>query len=100
PPPPCYTLFPYTTLFRSHRSTPAPSEASSKVAFTDGCSSDSSASMPTACEPWPGNTKARELEEEASLTLKTVWVERGPAGRGGRSEEHTSELQSRENLVC
>src|SRR5436309_8341721 len=25
---------------------------------------------------------------------------RRPAGRGLRSEEHTSELQSRENLVC
>src|SRR5436309_16055467 len=26
--------------------------------------------------------------------------ERLPGGGGGRSEEHTSELQSRENLVC
>src|SRR5256886_9119663 len=25
---------------------------------------------------------------------------RGPASRGGRSEEHTSELQSQSNLVC
>src|SRR5690606_42086595 len=27
-------------------------------------------------------------------------VRRPPVGSGGRSEEHTSELQSRENLVC
>src|SRR5690606_41954469 len=26
--------------------------------------------------------------------------EQGPVEEGGRSEEHTSELQSRENLVC
>src|SRR5690606_41960708 len=26
--------------------------------------------------------------------------EKNPAGKGVRSEEHTSELQSRENLVC
>src|SRR5690606_41427644 len=29
-----------------------------------------------------------------------VAVERRPLGDRGRSEEHTSELQSRENLVC
>src|SRR5207302_8940798 len=34
--------------------------------------------------------------------IALVWRpnERDPAGDRGRSEEHTSELQSRENLVC
>src|SRR5436309_9000570 len=53
--PPRSTLFPYTTLFRSH---------------------GSCRGAPTGC-----------------------WSSWGPA-RSMRSEEHTSELQSRENLVC
>src|SRR5690606_41738771 len=32
--------------------------------------------------------------------LVSFFQETGQLGHGGRSEEHTSELQSRENLVC
>src|SRR5436309_11979878 len=59
--PPRSTLFPYTTLFRSH---PPPFSAAS-------CSGIGPISRPTS-------------------TTASV----------ARSEEHTSELQSRENLVC
>src|SRR5690606_34202139 len=40
-------------------------------------------------------------EELEALVLGARWVEAQPDdGLGARSEEHTSELQSRENLVC
>ena len=65
----------------AHRSTPAPSEASSNVSRTIGCSSDSSASMPTDCEPWPGNTKARCVEVTRTPCVKTGRDDTGePAG--------------------
>src|SRR5690606_41295239 len=32
--------------------------------------------------------------------LRTTPAQHGMSSQGGRSEEHTSELQSRENLVC
>src|SRR5436309_6742676 len=37
---------------------------------------------------------------EASVVLPEQLGRHGFGGRGERSEEHTSELQSRENLVC
>src|SRR5260370_37419000 len=55
--PPRSTLFPYTTLFRSHR-----------------------------CQKRPRDRLLQQLR----LSERT----------GGRSEEHTSELQSHLNLVC
>src|SRR5438445_7707205 len=76
------SLFPYTTLFRS-RCFPA--------ACTSGTRLDRSRS--TLREIWtdpgcarPGFSRAREKP--------------GRAQPGSRSEEHTSELQSRQYLVC
>src|SRR2546422_4004056 len=71
--PPRSTLFPYTTLFRSHK------------------------------PPRPAVRGAREL-----CRLNAFWLRdagkrsvAGPLPIGlGRSEEHTSELQSRLHLVC
>src|SRR4051812_49581834 len=80
PRPPRSTLFPYTTLFRSHR---LPVRGS-------GCADDDRFS-------------AFQLVEQ-----REVW-ERCDAGHAAlvligiaalRSEEHTSELQSHVNLVC
>src|SRR3989442_13175847 len=59
--PPRSTLFPYTTLFRSHR---------------PGVSA-------------PRRTTARSLRRGARRQDRSI-----------RSEEHTSELQSRPHLVC
>src|SRR5947207_11226702 len=56
--PPRSTLFPYTTLFRSH----------------------------------PQQTRPR--------SSFAMWPRNGMAARSGRSEEHTSELQSHSDLVC
>src|SRR5258707_11669492 len=81
--PPRSTLFPYTTLFRSNCTTrSSTSSCSSLIASSSSrtrfasCSSDSS----TACTDW---CTERVLDEEDA-----------------RSEEHTSELQSRQYLVC
>src|SRR5205809_4776503 len=68
--PPRSTLFPYTTLFRSI--------FEMKYFFTSGLQTDTSESM--------SNTSVKEMIDEIF--------------KAERSEEHTSELQSRLHLVC
>src|SRR2546430_11935852 len=82
--PPRSTLFPYTTLFRSvrHRigrhEVPAPQrEAVEAVAAARNVD--------------------HTLENEHDFRAAGAPIRRG---RGCRSEEHTSELQSQSNLVC
>src|SRR5690349_23807265 len=72
PPPPTSTLFPYTTLFRSHSG------------------SDVSLDEPPR---WPCHALAPRLHNPGHFN--TLVMERKL-----RSEEHTSELQSRRDLVC
>src|SRR5438105_6588681 len=79
--PPTSTLFPYTTLFRSRR---RPTD------FSSSTSSD-------ACQ------KKRYGEIVVPRIATTVAIApptRGMLGMNVRSEEHTSELQSRVDLVC
>src|SRR5690606_40610502 len=63
-------------------------------------------SAPTVPARKPGQTKssAGGSFSNAACTLTVIVTARlqdgPPAGRTLRSEEHTSELQSRENLVC
>src|SRR2546422_7237063 len=76
--PPRSTLFPYTTLFRS------------------------------APRPRPASAPPRRRARRAAATVRPGPSGRDPAGTGEtggtarprRSEEHTSELQSRLHLVC
>src|SRR2546429_5088797 len=78
--PPRSTLFPYTTLFRSPSSVPGARER---------------APPPPASRPLGRRRRgSRRLQGSKRLA--------GPSrgGRGPRSEEHTSELQSRLHLVC
>src|SRR3712207_6955571 len=79
--PPRSTLFPYTTLFRS-----------AEGVFED-----------------PRIVVWRSVTERQNCTLDVpgenggttrLHVKRYWPARGGRSEEHTSELQSRQYLVC
>src|SRR3712207_9021090 len=87
--PPRSTLFPYTTLFRSianFRSRPG-------AAIADNRSSRSQAELGNALAARP--RLARSLCAPESLI-----VLRRTAGSACRSEEHTSELQSRQYLVC
>src|SRR5947209_9129138 len=80
PPPPRSTLFPYTTLFRS-------------VIVNDP---DLPPELATMQDPL-GN--AVYTTTNANVPGKTVAIfGLGPIGL--RSEEHTSELQSRQYLVC
>src|SRR3712207_7256698 len=74
--PPRSTLFPYTTLFRSERPLPGPIHS-------------------TTTHLAPG------FHEDSRLALRDM-VPSSPRRFQGwhRSEEHTSELQSRQYLVC
>src|SRR2546429_8516705 len=75
--PPRSTLFPYTTLFRSlFRWSPALLEKNTPIEWR----------AQWALYPWP-------LESLATMQLEFHQLDR-------RSEEHTSELQSRLHLVC
>src|SRR3712207_7093753 len=80
--PPRSTLFPYTTLFRSARVRLDGVRCGSwLVGVRGGGSGDGAGTLGAA-------RSGRRGEEDA-----------GHRG-GGRSEEHTSELQSRQYLVC
>src|SRR3712207_9517995 len=75
--PPRSTLFPYTTLFRS-----PPEQA------------------PTSKGPESYVLLGRAGGSAAPETRGTPQPGAGPQPAGARSEEHTSELQSRQYLVC
>src|SRR5690349_22103022 len=84
--PPRSTLFPYTTLFRS----------SARRAATG----TPSARSPTRRAP--GSPSRRSRSGRRAATRGTAGSRGAAATRcsGRRSEEHTSELQSRRDLVC
>src|SRR2546422_3645425 len=84
--PPRSTLFPYTTLFRSLEAYAAGrrSDATAEVAYDVWGREDQQHS---ACHPPPGS-------------LQTTSPQRPSDYQQERSEEHTSELQSRLHLVC
>src|SRR5687768_18558858 len=96
--PPRSTLFPYTTLFRSlQRET----EHTVQQFFGEAEIADSQLQMIFACcHP------ALKEEDQVALTLKTVSgfgvaeIAHALLTNEARSEEHTSELQSRLHLVC
>src|SRR5690606_41275438 len=83
-PPPRSTLFPYTTLFRSRRAVEGIQYECLKETFTGPTLIAFSAEHPGA---------AARIFKEFAKKNKEFELK-------GRSEEHTSELQSRENLVC
>src|SRR5690606_39442323 len=82
PPPPRPTLFPYTTLFRS----PAPAS----VRSPRGRSGRDRRAPCRARTDHPRSLPDRGYDRSGATDPR----------RSCRSEEHTSELQSRENLVC
>src|SRR3712207_8736218 len=86
--PPRSTLFPYTTLFRSAPGTKvAPAPRSANTAVSDGRGTNT------------GRTTS--WGERPRHQLLKLWKHRGKWFRQApRSEEHTSELQSRQYLVC
>src|SRR5690349_22867625 len=95
PPPPRSTLFPYTTLFRS-----AADDAAALRAFQTLCEDEG---IIPALESAHAVAHVLALGERGALRPDDVVVI-NLSGRGdkdiNRSEEHTSELQSRRDLVC
>src|SRR5439155_25811724 len=84
--PPTSTLFPYTTLFRSLARHFLRVSAGTNPAKT----LTAAAVERLQDHSWPGNVRElRNMIERAVILV-----------RGNRSEEHTSELQSRGHLVC
>src|SRR5690606_41440192 len=89
--PPRSTLFPYTTLFRSQRSVVVPAVYEERQAVLTVEQAKTVLEPCQAAGTRYGNTGAMALcAKEIPAREETV----------KRSEEHTSELQSRENLVC
>src|SRR3712207_8970584 len=83
--PPRSTLFPYTTLFRSGEEPPG---LTGRAEWSGSCSERPAGGRRCAAAPIRGAAHDRGRPR------------RGVASYMGRSEEHTSELQSRQYLVC
>src|SRR5687767_15585611 len=80
-PPPTSTLFPYTTLFRSHVATPIRGRRSTQGTHLGRCAASARQDRRRSAQGHPGSSHH-------------------PVIRRLRSEEHTSELQSLAYLVC
>src|SRR5207249_10381466 len=97
PPPPRSPLFPYTTLFRSNRADPwlqllltrVPMYAQRDDHEVLNDSGGSWAYWKRGTEEWRGYSNLQQVGREMFFNYNPI-----------RSEEHTSELQSRFDLVC
>src|SRR3712207_7938213 len=89
-PPPRSPLFPYTTLFRSRSSSTVPAAAGCQRTSPPRCSDD------CAADGGRSDTRADGGPDLPSSDSTTEDLSQGR----NRSEEHTSELQSRQYLVC
>src|SRR5687768_18201817 len=87
--PPRSTLFPYTTLFRSERVIPMASHLLPSDPQTEGAIPGVSEG-PMTTAPAPSPSRKEMVRSRLSMTSDSF----------SRSEEHTSELQSRLHLVC
>src|SRR3712207_7325312 len=83
--PPRSTLFPYTTLFRSDVSGTTLSR----------CGRDGTVSRHGDLARNPSSTASAKMPANRAMTCRPV-----VGDSLARSEEHTSELQSRQYLVC
>src|SRR3712207_6890958 len=81
--PPRSTLFPYTTLFRSRN-----------VAVTEGDKTEAEISLGVSVNTWGVNDLVERVDAATDAEVDALIDEYE------RSEEHTSELQSRQYLVC
>src|SRR3712207_7366919 len=84
--PPRSTLFPYTTLFRSDRP-----DVMQRVSV-EALAPDGGATDPVCQRPTPAKIPEGAFPDDTTEGFTRT--------RQARSEEHTSELQSRQYLVC
>src|SRR3712207_7748162 len=89
--PPRSTLFPYTTLFRSQGQT------AKQVSDVEDLIARRVSMILLAPREYEGLAPALQAAKRANIPV--ILVDRAAAGTP-RSEEHTSELQSRQYLVC
>src|SRR5438105_7078977 len=80
--PPISTLFPYTTLFRSRFVQTVKGKGYRFVAAVANVENGRSSRLPASQRMW---------DRKPEHSVRIAWM---------RSEEHTSELQSRVDLVC
>src|SRR5207302_10087200 len=98
-PSPGSTLFPYTTLFRS-------SAAQTVTVSNTGSAALTITSIVASGDFAASNTCGGSLAAGGNCSISVTLTPTASGTRTGslsvtdRSEEHTSELQSRENLVC
>src|SRR3712207_8388774 len=88
--PPRSTLFPYTTLFRSREGSDGPEQRPQHPLGRPAQEPDRAA----------GTADADELVGHGAVVRREHGADAGHDDVEGRSEEHTSELQSRQYLVC
>src|SRR5690554_7786119 len=86
-PPPRSTLFPYTTLFRSHQKMPKGLNHAPCCIWP----------LMPAHEYYPGRSN---IQTKPQQSRKQQYRRKCCEIQRLRSEEHTSELQSRPHLVC
>src|SRR5699024_11447564 len=87
---------PYTTLFRSY---PEPESGMEETEDPSGTPSPVEAPVDTV----PGGSNSGGIEESVETGEETALADESSENTEGtveRSEEHTSELQSRFDLVC
>src|SRR5690606_41567393 len=93
-PPPRPTPFPYTTLFRS---------LGDRLSSVDDTALPHAADVAKLAAPMFGRGEAIAPEHVEPAYLRNnvaLTLAEQASAKKSRSEEHTSELQSRENLVC
>src|SRR5207247_4027189 len=98
--PPRSTPFPYTTLFRSHRPVHVGLVAADEAGY-----GEMEEFLIAGSPPGPVANIHRAGEADVPKSVDVILYQAGiPHERGtytyDRSEEHTSELQSRVDLVC
>src|SRR5207244_11165835 len=94
--PPHSTLSPYTPLFRSHE------QVRIRVSVEIGTCSDAPTKRPRRCRRhWNRDRRGRRRACRSTAEhVGSPLVARQSMAGVGRSEEHTSELQSPDHLVC
>src|SRR3712207_8369794 len=90
--PPRSTLFPYTTLFRSRQRLPG-EQVDRDGVRAEGVDDDQVVPLLRPGGPLPVQRQAGVPQDDVDLGAALLGVLH-------RSEEHTSELQSRQYLVC